>query len=192
MEFKELFDRHFFSNHHVEAKRLESRLEMMFAGCECVTYSSLSGLLVAAIDELCEDGIEVYLNQNGQHLMSLNVFLNTTGRKSLNDKGWNNSIQADVEAITKGIAPKLDLYICGSLVQGNKVVALFLDFAKCSDLLISAPVFVTRDPTFAEKVRWARSSYGRLAPTSVKIAANGRFSEFQGRLLNSFLDSRYG
>ena len=187
MDFKDIFDRHFFSNHHVEAKRLESRLEQMFPDCECISYSSLPGLLTAALDELCEDDVVVHLNWDDQHLIAFNAFLHSTGRKSVS--AWSNEIQAGAEAMCKSIASGLGVYVRGALMRGKEAVGLFLDFAECSDLLESAPVFVTLDAVLAEKVRWSRSSYGRRrASASVNIAANGRFSEFQGYLLNSVLD----
>lgn len=186
MDFKGIFDRHFFSNHHVEAKRLESRLEQIFVGCECITYSSLPGLLTAVLDELCEGGAEVHVNWDEQRLKSINTFFHATARKIV--RTWSKEIQAGVEAMSKGFAPGLGGYIQGALIRGGEVSGLLLDFSACSDLLESAAVFVTPHTILAEKVRWSRSSYGHRAATSINIAANGRFSEFQAHLLNLVLD----
>ena len=187
MDFKGIFDRHFFSNHHVEAKRLEARLEQMFLpGYECVTYSSFPGLLTAALDELCAGDLKVYVKVDEPLLWRFNAFFRATGRSCVH--AWSGEVQAKVAAMSKGATPGLVMFINAVLVRDKEVVGLLMDFAECSDFLESAAVFVTPDAVLAEKVRWSRSSYGRRIPASVKIAANGRFSEFQGQLLNWVLD----
>lgn len=188
MNFKAIFERHFFSNHHVEAKRIESRLEDFLPGpCECISYSSLTGLIVATLDELCEDNTVVHVKCDDLNHKSLNAFLEATGRKKV--AIWNLELQTCIETITK-VEPTCDLskYILGALMRGREITGLLLDFAESTDLLESAPIFVTWDRVLAEKIRWSRSSYGRRTSASVKIAANGRFSEFQGAILNSILN----
>jgi hypothetical protein len=187
MNFKDIFDRHFFSNHHVEAKRVESRLEVVFAGCECITFSSLPSLIAAVLDELCEQsGAEVNMNWDERQIKGFNAFCHATGRKSV--RNWSDAIQAATEVAYDGLHSGMGGYLQGALIHSDEASGLLLEFSKCSALLDSAAVFVTRDTTLAEKLRWSRSSYGRRAAASIKIAANGRFSELQGQVLNSVLD----
>jgi hypothetical protein len=187
MNFKDIFDRHFFSNHHLEAKRLESRLEAIFAGCECITFASLEGLITAVLDELCVDsGTSVNMNWNELKIKEFNAFCHATERKGVGN--WNDAMQTATKVIFGNTLFSMEDYLQGALIHGDRASGLLLEFAQCSNLLDSAAVFVTRDATLAEKLRWSRSSYGRRAAASIKIAGNGRFSELQGQLINSALD----
>jgi hypothetical protein len=186
LDFKEIFDRHYFSNHHVEAKNLETMLERGFPGFECITYSSFPALLAAALDELCDDGARVCVTWDDQRLGSINAFFRATGRQEI--IAWNEQARAGIDALKQKSVPGLAQYIHGALMKGDEVLGAFMDFSGCSSLLVSAGVFATANPPLAEKLRWSRSSYGRRAPASIKLAANGRFSEFQAHLLNAVLD----
>ena len=186
MNFKEIFDRHYFSNHHVEAKSLEIMLERSFPGFECITYSSFPALLATALDELCDEGAKISVTWDDQRLGSINAFFRATGRQEI--LVWNEQARAGIDALKQKSAPGLAQDIHGALIKGDEVLGAFMDFSGCSSLLVSAGVFATTNPLLAEKLRWSRSSYGRRAPASIKVAANGRFSEFQAHLLNAVFD----
>jgi hypothetical protein len=57
--FKKIFDRHYFSNHHIEAQKVETRLEKFFSGYEAVTFSSMPGLICAIIDEIINKDLQL-------------------------------------------------------------------------------------------------------------------------------------
>ena len=186
MSFSEIFDRHFFSNHHVEAKRLEARLEALFPGCECVTFASFPALLTTALDELCDGGATVHVAWDASKTGAINAFFRASGRREV--QTWNKEAQAGVDELGHGAAAGMARHVHGALMRDGKAAGLLLEMAEESPLLLSAGVLVTQDGTLAEKVRWARSSYGRRAKATIRVAANGRFSEFQASLLNQAFD----
>jgi len=186
VSFREIFDRHFFSNHHVEARHLETRLEASFQGCECVTFASFPALLTAALDELCDDGATVHVAWDASKTGAINAFLRASGRREV--QAWNKEALSGVDALRQRAAPGMAQHVCGVLMRDCTAAALLLEMAGESPLLLSAGVLVTQDGVLAEKVRWARSSYGRRAKATIHIAANGRFSEFQASLLNQAFD----
>ena len=186
MNFQGIFERHFFSNHHVEAQRLEARLEQLFVGHECVTFSSLSALLATALDELCDAGVTVHANWDEPRLHAINSLFGASGRQAVQD--WSAATEAATERVRICLPVALGACIHAVLLRQGEVAGLLLDLSGYSSLLRSAAVFVTQDAVLAEKVRWARSSYGRRAPASIGVAANGRFSEFQAHLLNAAFD----
>jgi hypothetical protein len=186
VSFKEIFDRHFFSNHHVEAKRLEARLEALFPGRECVTFASFPALLTVALDELCDDGARVHVAWDASKIGAINAFFRASGRQEV--QAWNEEAQAGVDALRHGAAAGMARHVFGVLMRDGTAAGLLLEMAGESPLLLSAGVLVTQDGVLAEKVRWARSSYGRRSKATIHVAANGRFSEFQASLLNQAFD----
>lgn len=185
-DFSEIFARHFFSNHHTEAKQLESRLEALWPGHECVTFSSFPALLIAAIDELYDANTNLYVISESDSMVlqiaSLNRFLHETGRRQLiiaeSDKYPYLLEQVKYGFDNEGISPK------ALLMENETIKGVFLDLSTKIPMLFSSGVFVTKDADLAEKIRWSRSSYGRRKSASINIAANGRFSEFQAYLIN--------
>ncbi len=183
MEFNEIFNRHFFSNHHVEAKQLEETLEKAFEGYDCVSFSSVLGLVSAIYDEIITDDDIFYVYENEKILINLERFLSATNRKMRIKTLPSSSRKLSILACDKDNAYFND-YIFGGVVMNNKVIFVILDFSKISVWLRSAAFFITQDSELSEKIRWSRSSYGRRTKSFVNIAANGRFSEFQACLIN--------
>jgi hypothetical protein len=188
-DFSEIFERHYFSNHHVEAIEVERRFESMFDACQCVTFSSLPALIVAVLDEMTNpEGLPVELvraDASDAALADLNRFLEAGGRRALRALGSN-----ELECVRGGSTLPL---VCAGLparailLEGMTALGALFDLAELDPMLGSAGLFVTRDGAKAEKVRWSRSSYGRREPARIAIAANGRFSEFQGHQVNAAL-----
>ncbi len=190
-DFSEIFARHYFSNHYTEAKNLERLLEQALSYCECVTFSSLSALLVTATDELCDADANLCVAPGSDpvdvKVAGLNRFLHATGRHQV-------VIAAPYEyaQLTERARHEFgmdDIAPAAILIEKENIRGVFLDLATKVPILLSAGVFVTREANLAEKIRWARSSYGRRKSATVHIAANGRFSELQAYLVNSALDS---
>jgi len=184
LDFKSIFDTHFFSNHHVHAQAVETRLEAMFPGCECVTFSSFAGLLVSVMDELCDANTELRgvssREDARERLASLNAFLTASGRAPIRE--------LTVADRAETVAPPEGVWKAGAwLVRDGHVVARMLDASGFRPMLAGAGVIVTPESNLAEKLRWARSSYGRRTSSSVSISANGRFSEFQAIVLQQAL-----
>jgi hypothetical protein len=188
MDHSRIFERHYFSNHHTEAINLEKRLEKEFPKMECVTFSNIESLWVAVIDEICEDNINLYSKTGLNTMERINRFFKATKRRQM--KNWS-TISKKTQQLVQNIVPinYLD-FLVGTLTDKDKLSGIFLDFGKCSEFISSAPIFISNNKMFCEKIRWARSSYGRRFKISdLKIASNGRFSEFQGLIVNSFLDN---
>jgi hypothetical protein len=188
-DFGPIFERHYFSNHHVEVIEVERRFESMFDSCQCVTFSSLPALVVAVFDEMTgPEGRPVELvlaDASDAALRGLNRFLEAGGRRPL------RTLSGDELERVRG-ASALPFVCAGQpvravLLEGVTAVGALFDLAALDPMLGSAGLFVTRDGAKAEKIRWARSSYGRREPAQIGIAANGRFSEFQGLLINAAL-----
>ena len=125
---------------------MESRLEKIFPGYECLTFSSLAGFVTTALDEF--ESIEIYLKSLDTKY--LNAFLNCTSRKTI--KNWNDDIQTIVEETTMNVESDLRRFVQCALFLNNELEGLVLDFADDSELLESAPVFVTRNAEYAEKL----------------------------------------
>ena len=52
LNYKDIFERHFFTNHSTEAKRIESYLENLFQSKNSVSFSNSAHLILAIIDEI--------------------------------------------------------------------------------------------------------------------------------------------
>lgn len=191
-DFRIIFERHYFSNHHVEAIEVERRFEEIFQGFHCITYSSLPSLLVAVVDEICgasksSNGFSIVAS-NDSEIDGLNRFLRATMRRS--EIVADDSVLAQCSA-QAGVRPGIaSIPLRAVVMSDSQVVGRCYDMAGLDSMLLSAGLFVTPEAEFAEKLRWSRSSYGRRAPTRINIAANGRFSEFQGRMVNNALNNR--
>ena len=179
-DFKPIFDAHFFSNHHVQAQAVEVLLESLFPGFECVTFASLESLLISATIELCDTPVQLFNVSSRepirQSIASLNRFLSATGR-------------TPIEALPPARLAMLSRLAANTLpadawlVREREVVGHLLDASGLHPMLAGAGLFVTPDAALSEAIRWARSSYGRRTTSSVRISANGRFSEFQAIML---------
>ncbi len=181
LDFKPIFETHFFSNHHVQAQQAEALLEAQRPGQECVTFSSFAALVTAVADELAsKDTPMVCVSSSAttrQMLRSLNVFLQASARLPVVlDPG-----AIDLQPRAQGRPADVLL-----LAPGGARAEL-LDFTGVHPMLGSAGVFVSSNADWCEKVRWARSSYGRRGAAQVSIGANGRFSEFQAMLIQQAL-----
>ncbi len=186
-DFKPIFDAHFFSNHHVQAQEVEAQLEGLFAGCECVTFASLESLLVVVTGELCDTPVALFNVSSRdpvrRSIESLGRFLSATGRPSIGT--LSPAQQAGWSPLAANALPT-DAW----LVREQRVIAHLMDASDLHPMLAGAGLFITPDASLCEKIRWARSSYGRRQASSVRIFANGRFSEFQAILLKDGLKSR--
>jgi hypothetical protein len=183
-DFKPIFDAHFFSNHHVQAQAVETQLEDLFPGCECVTFANLESLLIVVAGELCATPVQLF-NVSAreavrQSIESLSRFLSMTGRTPIHT--LSPARQATLSQLA-GNALSMDAW----LVREHQVIAQLLDASGLHPMLAGAGLFITPDAALSEKIRWARSSYGRRGASSVRIFANGRFSEFQAILLKDGL-----
>lgn len=185
--FKEIFDRHFFSNHHAEAIELEEKFENYFSGFECITFSSLAGLIVAVIDELVDSSIRLYVPKDLPDYLAvdrvkINKFLSITGRSIIEELPLKEQSKVNKELEQY----KVDVNSYSAvLLDKQEIIAILFDLKKYHYLLCSGGLFVTKNIKIAEKIRWSRSSYGRRQHEFVNIAANGRFSEFQAALVKS-------
>jgi hypothetical protein len=186
VDFKPIFDTHFFSNHHLQAQALEAQLEDRFPGCQCVTFASLESLLLVVAGELCSASVELLnvssRNNVQQSIAALSGFLHATGRPAINTPP---SDRRAALATFPGNRWPVD----ASLVSEGEVVAYLVDASGLQPMLAGAGLFITPDAALSEKIRWARSSYGRRSSSSVRVFANGRFSEFQAMLLADGLAS---
>ena len=179
-DFKPIFDAHFFSNHHLQAQAAETQLEKLFPGCECVTFASLESLLIVVAGELCDTPVRLFnvsmRDAVRQSIESVNRFLSATGRTPIDAL---SSVRRGTLSTLGGDALPTDAW----LVREHQIIAHLLDASGLHPMLAGAGLFITPDAALSEKIRWARSSYGRRQASSVRIFANGRFSEFQAILL---------
>ena len=181
MDFSAIFEAHYFSNHYRQAMALEAKLERDdYPGRQCVTFSGLPALAVTVSLEMVDAAsrlVEVSRRSSTcATLDALNRFLQATGREGILKATPQESLcwQEELEGLADA-----DLL----LVHQGRIKGMIMDLSDRHPMLASAAVFVTSDDALAEKVRWARSSYGRRAPADIRVAANGRFSEFQAALL---------
>lgn len=184
IDFASIFRSHFFSNHHTHAKEVESALEARLLGYECVTFSGFAGLVTSVAYEMCDARTRM-LNvskhpQTARTIESLNHFLAATAQIQIEELPKNER-QRFINDLPANLFPDV------LLVRDGTTKAIVLDFPDIHPMMASAGVFVTDDAELAEKIRWARSSYGRRAKATVNIAANGRLSEFQAVLMNHSL-----
>ena len=188
--FKKIFDRHFFSNHHIEAQELEKCIEKSFKGYEAVTFSSLTGLICAIIDEIITLEIQLSFIDKDSKYESINKFLKET--RNINDrlrKLDDLYLQQKVN-ITLGNKSMFGKVV---LHEGSNLIGILLDFGKLNKIIASAPVFISKNKAFCEKVRWSRSSYGRRKPSEkINISSNGRFSELQAEVINKCFNNLNG
>ena len=188
--FKKIFDRHFFSNHHIEAQELEKRLEKSFSGYEAVTFSSLTGLICAIIDEVIDLDIQLSFIDNHSKYESINKFLDETRNINYRLKKLDDLHLQQKLNIILGKNRRFGEFI---LHEGNNLIGLILDFGKLDNIIASAPVFISKNKIFCEKVRWSRSSYGRRKSTEkINIASNGRFSELQAEVITKCYNNLNG
>ena len=189
MDFSNIFKRYYFSNHHKEAIRLEETLEKDFPKMECVTFSSIESLLITTIDEICDDNKYIYSKLDQITTKRINNFLNSTNRNNI--KEYSN-LSLDIIKRIKDLTPNKYLkFLVGAISDDESLLGIYLDFSDCSEFIYSAPIFISENKIFCEKVRWARSSYGRRSVISdLKISSNGRFSEFQGLIVNTYIDNK--
>lgn len=179
--FKGIFRRHFFSNHHVESKRVESFFQNHYPQHECVTFNSFENLTIACIDECIQSSQQFHISSMVSGLYAIKNLCVITRRILPNE--LNHEMLIRLVSNKKTNSPFLE-YVRGVITSETRVLAFLIDFANIHPLLRSGALLVTDQSETAEKIRWARSSYGRTADSSVNIAANGRFSEFQGVLAN--------
>ena len=190
LNFRSIFDRHFFSNHNVHAIKVEEVFEAQFMDCECVTFSSFAALLVSIADEICDAShhlLDTSATTDSQDaIVAANRFLAATSRPTIalltneEKEKWSNKSRL---CLGDSVGLKIDAI----LVSESEIVAGVVNLSGVHDMLASAGVFVTKNADMAEKMRWSRSSYGRRASTKTGIAANGRFSEFQAIITHHLL-----
>ncbi|MFS8152576.1 hypothetical protein [Vreelandella titanicae] len=189
MNFEEIFSRHFFSNHHIEAQTLELELCTFFKNCECVTFSSFCGLLASINDEVCGTEDNILIDCDNFEIQNINLFLHATNRKGVLEWSSKND---DIASLKIKFAIKnknISIYIKGIITNNFEKKGFILDFSGTSELINSTAAFVTPDPLLAEKIRWSRSSYGRQSKSNVTISANGRVSEFQAKIVANKISS---
>ncbi len=187
-DFAPIFETHFFSNHHLQAQALETQLEALFPGCECVSFASFEGLLTTVAGEMCKAPAQLFNVSSRdavrQTIESLNRFLSLTGRAQIRTP--SSACQATLTGVAAD-ALRTDAW----LVQSQRVVARVLDVSGLHSMLGCGGVFISPDAALSEKIRWARSSYGRRGESGVRVFANGRLSEFQAIMLMDALDAAF-
>lgn len=189
MDFLNIFKRYYFSNHHKEAIQLEETMEKDFPKMECITFSNIESLWVTTIDEICEDKIYIYSKLDQITTERINNFLRNTNRIEI--KEYSSLPLVIVQRIEALIPNKYSQFLVGALLDNENLLGIYFDFGNCSEFIYSAPIFMSENKIFCEKVRWARSSYGRRSVISdLKISANGRFSEFQGHIVNTYINHK--
>jgi hypothetical protein len=191
LDFSSIFERHFFSNHSIYAIEVEEVLEARLLGCECVTFSSFAALLVSIADEMLDAShhlLNISTTINSQSdIVAVNRFLSMTSRPTITalaneeKKKWQDESRSYLCA---GGGLKMDVI----LASETAILAGVVNLSGGHDMLTSSGVFVTKHADLAEKIRWSRSSYGRHSSANIKIAANGRFSEFQAIIAHHLLD----
>ena len=181
-DFASIFESHYFSNHHNHAQEVEAKLENKFAGYECVTFSSLGALVTSVAFEFCVNNMflvnvsrseETYCSIDG-----MNRFLHVATGIQIT-KSSENLDHLIADNLPLNLNPDL------LLIEGDICRAALVDMRHCHPMLESSGIFVTNNAGLAERIRWARSSYGRRGDAVVNIAANGRLSEFQAMLFNN-------
>ena len=193
LSFSRLFFRHYFSNHYTEALSAEKKFSRETSEKHSVAFSNLETLVIATHDELKCDGVEIDLCDSSLQFLAwvnrLNRVLERTGRDTfdITERRWGL-------AEREFFYPRLTGLLSPSFVlqkDGVKVGRIY-DLGKSAALLKAGAIITTPSDRVAEKLRWARSSYGREGNAEVNIAGNGRFSEFQGRVLRGVLDKDGG
>ena len=69
-------------------------------------------------------------------------------------KNWS-TISKKTQQLVQNIVPinYLD-FLVGTLTDKDKLSGIFLDFGKCSEFISSAPIFISNNKMFCEKIRW--------------------------------------
>ena len=147
--FKKIFDRHFFSNHHIEAQELEKRLEKSFSGYEVITFSSLTGLIYPAIiDEVIDLDIQLSFIDNHSKYESIIKFLDETRNINYRLKELDDLHLQQKLNIILGKNRRFGEFI---LHEGNNLIGLILDFGKLDNIIASAPVFISKIKSSVKK-----------------------------------------
>lgn len=177
IDYQNIFQRHYFSNHHHEAQNLEKYLSFATQFNECVLLSSFEVGATFILDELLNfDESEKFTAEcryEGQEKSEqLKSFLCATGRSQLKLTFTHEAVAADLSA---NIRSERSIIV----KSASSTLAILLDLGGAHSMINSLGVFLSQEPKIAEKARWYRSSYGRQSDSNVMIQANGRVSEFQ-------------
>lgn len=168
----------YYSNHGPLAQELEKSIETKLK-VNCVTYASIELLTIAILDELPISVFKFYSATEKELIFKLIEFLRgpQAAKKFLNC----SKTVGDIRTVNETTQ---NLKILYEVQTDNGAAVRVFDLLSYVDQHpVNGALAVSKDKNALEKIRWARSSYGRQASTTINIAANGRFSELQASAL---------
>ena len=198
INYEEIFERHFFTNHSSEAERVESYFQKLFQCKDSVSFSNSAHLILAVIDEITlKARNDKYISPNINIISYDNTITESIQKLIYNLRGINSIeliskykfnliIEKNFREVEKNILKK-SLFL---IYENETIVSLILDFSGFKKWLKSASILITNNSEMADIIRCSRSSYGRKKIYKLSISANGRFSEFQGKVLNHYLQKK--
>tara|TARA_B100000927_G_scaffold280438_1_gene264978 strand:- start:226 stop:813 length:588 start_codon:yes stop_codon:yes gene_type:complete len=191
LNFSNIFERHYFTNHFTEAIQLEEFIVKNSPFLECVTFSNSCHLVTSFFDEILINNKNLDLDLSKINIFAIENDLNIAIKKFLLNFRNNNTIKIMNKVKFYNLIGsnlKFPILKHSSIIIKNydKVLAIILDFNKISDLS-SGAVFLTNDKYLSNIIRCARSSYGRKENIDINISSNGRFSEFQASIIFNYL-----
>ena len=152
--FKKIFDRHYFSNHYIEAQEAESLLKDIFVVKHAVLFANFSTLVMSLEDEL---NANISANLPMKTINRINQFIKATGREKI-----NAIIDEEIVKFGKYIS-KLENFsewITGYVYIDDLPNSLIFNISLENEIT-NITALITDDDIVAEKMRWSRASYGR-------------------------------
>ena len=180
-KYQKIFDRHYFSNHHIEAMQSEAMLKEIFSKKHAVLFSNFLTLIMALNDEL---NANLAADLSIKSISVLNDFLRATERREIRQK-----TDKDVENFLTFMEPfnnKLKWNI-SYLYLGSKPNSAILGI-DLPNMITNITALITDDDEIAEKMRWSRASYGREGSADINIKSNARVSELHACEIKHFLE----
>ena len=181
-KYQRIFDRHYFSNHYIESNKVEAQLKETYSKKHAVIFANFLLLTMAAKDELNAD---IAIDMQTEFIKKVNSILKTMGRRPVRKKTIN-----DDENFRKLVQPlkRAPKALSGYLYVDDEPNSLIIS-KNLSGLITNITALITDDNLVAEKIRWARASYGRQGRATIKLKSNGRVSELHALEMNSFLEN---
>lgn len=188
--YARVFDRHFFTNQHIEATLLEEKMAHYYGFNYCVSYSNYMLLICSVVDEFMSPSSCNY-NASAALLSCSSLLSQRTHGFIMNTRKLDSSRYAFVD--TK----------CAHNIHLNDVIAsshLMLEDAcdttsslciaiQChhDGLTASGAFMLTSSLEVFQILQNSRCSYGVQCHRPVSVSSNGRFSEFQAVSLDGVI-----
>lgn len=181
-KYTDIFERHYFSNHYIEAQKVEESFRLFFKAKNAILYGNLNMLIMAIVDEV---GGTIYASPLFP-IANCNCLLEATGRPSIIKKDNNFTFRDFKDFSPRLWSEKISKHI-SFLYVDEKPSALIINIALSANIT-NISVLVTNSQDLARKLQCARSSYGREGLTEVNIKSNGRISEMHSLEINNILN----